>query len=176
MKQTWSRPYLQITPAQVGSKSRPVHLEPAQRTGRKRLSCMHGLFTTSRKRPGYAAEEIHCARYLHSLQEKGVAVFCNRNHLTSGRGETWRKWSSLELQVEKAEKCPRRSSQGPSSKCWVSALLAFSRDGSMMHRAWPELLFAVIQVAERLAYRCPRMCLLCEHILSRPRCTWPCIP
>lgn len=64
---------------------------------------MHGSFTTSRKRPGYAAEEMHCARYLRSLHEGGVAVLCNRDHLTSGRSETWREWSSLELQAEKAE-------------------------------------------------------------------------
>ena len=38
-----------------------------------------------------------------SLHEGGVAVSCHRDHLTSGSGETWREWSSLELQVEKAE-------------------------------------------------------------------------
>lgn len=37
-----------------------------------------------------------------SLHEGGVAVLCNRDHLTSGRSETWREWSSLELQVEKS--------------------------------------------------------------------------
>ena len=46
---------------------------------------------------------------------------------------------------------------------WVSALLAFSRDGSAMQRAWPELLLiAVIQVAERLTHRQPWMCLWCD--------------
>ena len=47
---------------------------------------------------------------------------------------------------------------------WVSALLAFGRDGSAMQRAWPELLIAVIQVAERLAHRQPWVCLWCDAL------------
>jgi len=61
-----------------------------------------------------------------------MAVFCNPDHLTSGGcGETWREWSSLELQVEKAESAREDHRRDFLSKCWVCALLAFSRDGSI---------------------------------------------
>ena len=149
-----SLPYLQITPVQVDSRSRPVHLAQLKRTGRRRLSCMHGLFTTSRKVDQGMQRRICTAlryRSLHDLKRSGLLQ--SRPPYVRVRSETWREWRSLELQLEKL-KCPGRSSQGL-FECWVSALLASGRHGIILYFAWLERLIAAIKIAGRLVLRKP---------------------